>query len=571
MRFIVRGCMLLLTAVLPILILTTCGNAPQSEYAADAYEYDTILQIHSSYNYMHDEGQVLAFAHYHGIVFDDTNVLDRNQRGLTTQARVGVRRYMFSKDDEIAKLSFIYDTERLIDEIDDIMTIQSGLAVITMLDGHQYWNVGNNISVCHDNINTHGWLVHHFSLRRFPMWLSVGIETVARSNRGLFEPPPLYDFDLQMPNFSDLNFAPRAWGLPEHRQAIYTAYHFIRFLQNQGSLNCLVSLYKNGDHPVATETATYYFGRFSNLNAMLGLILELTMDGKGGNVPCNPLHVRASTNYGHYEFSLYGPYSRLDAYVLAEIVEFLEEGKLFAKDFFLEYYDFDFIPITHRLHLCDTNGTGGAAFIDGAHYVLSGSSSFILWGIHEITHLIQAHAGVAYFFPIGEGIAEFMVDFFLGETGRDDFNKRRYTRHKIAAAVLTSGLYLQGASDYARALGFHEGSQRYVPEINRHSTSFSFTHFLIQEYGIEKFMEAHALSSSVVERFAEVYGMTINEMVGIWREFLEQSFCFDSYSILECACEPINDEPCCSFVCVCEFNEPLEFEVIRRMDIHEVN
>ena len=105
MRIIVRGCILLLTAVLPILILTTCGNAPQKEYAADADEWGTVLQIHSSYS--HDEGQVLAFAYYHGLVFDDTNVLDRNQRGLTSQARVGVRRYMFSTDDEIAKLFFI--------------------------------------------------------------------------------------------------------------------------------------------------------------------------------------------------------------------------------------------------------------------------------------------------------------------------------------------------------------------------------------------------------------------------------------------------------------------------------
>ena len=151
---------------------------------------------------------------------------------------------------------------------------------------------------------------------------------------------------------------------------------------------------------------------------------------------------------------------------------------------------------------------------------------------------------------------------------------RKYTRHRIAAASITNGIYLRGASDSARAQGFHEGSQIYVPELNRHATSFSFIHFLIQEHGIDKFMEAHALSSSVVERFAEVYGMTINEMVGIWREFLVQSFCFDSY--LECTCEPINSEPMCPyvcgpFVCVCGFNEPLQFEVTRIIDIHEVN
>ena len=537
-------------AVVFVLLTAACGNASGAPSTGfnEAYDYEAIVyeaaQLNGFADSLTDDSNVVL----PDFDFEETNLLDRNRRGLTSQARVGARRYMFSIDDEYAKRSFIYITERLINEIGNLVALPSGMAIITMLDCDQYRFENNNITVCHEDYYTFGWLVNQFSVRRIPIWLSVGIETVARSNLGMFEPIPLSN--VQVPRgFGEMNFLPYNWGSHEYRQSMYTSYHFARFLHDNGYLASLAGLYIDGRLDEASDMANDLFVNFAGQPLTQYFDMSFRLGVAKGDVMLDDVIFHKTTDLGHFVFTFEGANRKVELSTLVEYVEFLEKGTEFVKEFFQRYYDFDFIPITHQLHFTDTHRSRGHANTAGAtQYIAVGRDSCILpIAIHEIAHLFEAQAGATQLFiPFSEGIAQFLSEYFMHEMGRDNFVEQVNRSHLLASARLESGLYL-----YSSLIGYYSRNRStYIPELNSHQTSYSFTFFLIENYGIDNFMQVYAMQSSVIERFADVYDISINEMIGNWRAFLDYNFPTSDWDTT-CYCFEDEDEICCPEECWC--------------------
>jgi len=137
------------------------------------------------------------------------------------------------------------------------------------------------------------------------------------------------------------------------------------------------------------------------------------------------------------------------------------------------------------------------------------NNHFPLIAAHEISHIIEYRLHGNPFPPFSEGLA-YLVNYYFDERSLDIYGHT----HEAAQKLLASGNYMR-ISDIGWR--YDRNHWLYKSELSSRTTVTSFVKYMYETYGGENFFQVHWR----IFRFEEVYGITIDEMILQWREFLE--------------------------------------------------
>jgi len=156
---------------------------------------------------------------------------------------------------------------------------------------------------------------------------------------------------------------------------------------------------------------------------------------------------------------------------------------------------------------------------------------FVSWELlmHEFWHVITGRYGMRDdrmvgfpFYPFNEGMAEAIWKYYRIEnegSSTDIFN----TVHRMARTWMPYR-NAERPPHFSQG-GFIEGIYpqflpNFIMELSTYITAESFTIYLLETHGKEKFSQVYFH----IENFENVYGITLQEMIDRWLEFLEEKF-----------------------------------------------
>jgi hypothetical protein len=382
------------------------------------------------------------------------------------------------------------------------------------------------LTINHDDFNTFGWLVNRLSERRLPIWLSVGIEAIARENIGL-PLPCLNELSIEE-NFGDFYFAPRFRDTPQREEAIVTAYHFVSFLHENGLLSELARQYVYGNIREANAKAKTHFYSFAG-RPMTPFILEL----RHGDFIAVRENLRSHrtgtyallkyTDWGNYVFLFDDSFQIFPIESLQEQIDYIDRATQFAVEWYSEVFDFDYEPITHLINhrnIMRAGNTEYAAYADSWTNIISYaglSNQHPYFAAHEVSHVLEYRVRwLSPYPPFSEGLAEVINLIFNDNLSVSASDSRRYTTdiHHSAHSLFATGAYSR-ISDISERFT-PDLSSVYIPELSARTSAISFVKYLIDTYGTKMYFQVHW----DIARFPYVFGITIDEMILEWREFL---------------------------------------------------
>ncbi|MCL2236159.1 MAG: hypothetical protein FWB98_06950 [Defluviitaleaceae bacterium] len=529
-------------------ILSAC-----SACNSGAYEEES----HSASNEQHEENnQGNEPQNLHTISFNPTDAI-RQAQGLLYYAEISGRTYFLMEDNFDLGVDFVEVNEKLIQEISSFASIGTPPFQFSLTSDENNFGIrGMNTVFNHENANTKGWLVHIWTSGRIPMWLSAGMEVVALSNLGLFEPSDI----IYIPqNFGDLLLMPSNWGTQEQAQGIDAAYHFVRHLINTQAFDEIINLLVAGDDD-AHEKLSAYFADFSGGEQLSGFEYVLfTLDSGGA------YSIRKSTDLANYHFIFDDFSQHLDIETIVLYVEYSEDGIEFVYNWYSQFFDFEFVPIhrfqffynPHPLHY----GVGGDIGRDLVRIFNLGRRDiapfFVI--VHEITHALEVQVFGSLSHPsFSQGLAEaleYLHHIYDHHRGGFGFYYELLTaplEDENAVNGLRENLYIIYGTHYAAdhfienfIIGFdpmsiaHHRAYQVIyrhetlpnpeamsvaplfgdeisPYLSSYVTSHSFVMWLMETYGHENYARVHF----DIHYFEDVYGVTITEMVDRWLGFL---------------------------------------------------
>jgi len=249
-----------------------------------------------------------------------------------------------------------------------------------------------------------------------------------------------------------------------------------------------------------------------NEAALLGLIMQERDHRAGGGY-----YVTKSTDWANYIFVFRNLDELIPFYDIVSHIEYIDRASEFVVDWYKKVFDFEFEPINHRIHQTElVRGTGFVAVAAvGTNEIIYGglNAGFPYVSAHELAHMMDYIAnGVAMFAPFSEGIAHLMEYYFDRDAmeGLEDISI-----HGIAHHGFATGYYIY-VSDINPA--FVPELPQYVPELSARVSATSFVQYLIETYGAEKYFQVHWRGAV---GFDNIFGITLDEMIVQWQEFLE--------------------------------------------------
>jgi len=483
-------------------------------------------------------------------IFEET-ALSAQQRGFKKTTSIGHRRYFFPNQDIESNYAFVVATEQIINEVKNIFPSTTELREINRIylasnrDEYRFElrPILLYLSIRHDCLDNIGWLTHAKSEQRLPMWLSVGIEAVARSRIGLYSQSQINAFSE---NFGDLLFTPINWGATEHVNAVASSYSFVKFLDAYGYLPKIINYYMAHNQQSARALSSSAFYRFVGKYGPTTHYLHF--DAEGGYA------FNTGTDMAFYSFVFDSIYEYIEFERIMNYVNFMDDGIRVAVGWYKEFYDFYFTPIEVNIFYNPGRGLGFAYYPWRIH--LYNLRRFPPHSIsHEASHLLTTLISNDYdkiFTPFDEGLAFYL----MAKHGiYDRFNhgfqlQYRYyaTMHHIDSmsggfygveaivrellsnsdfigldhffAYLVLGQYIEGLClvpwFWTRASRVMYGQYESIGDISTFQTAASFVAYLIEEYGAKAYMQVHFDVSS----FEYVYGVSICEMIDSWKLFL---------------------------------------------------
>ena len=436
--------------------------------------------------------------------------------------RVGNTQYLFPTNDATTNTRFVNQTEALIREIGNLITIHNmplnlHLAINLEQIGIREDNV---VALSHDRAHGFGLFAYRLHHRealvleetyvkdkdepRLPFWLLAGIEAVSRKNTGLdFFNPITTDLDFTeikfTEDFGDVHFLPIRWGTPGHLQAINTAYHFTTYLIEKKQFNGLVNMYVEGNRQEANDLAQKLFSEFANttLNTSFNLMFGIQ----------NTYVVTYKLPFSTTNFIIgYGDTRRLNEEDFRLHAQRFEEATVFVVDWYSKYFTWSYKHINHNV-IGFEPCRGGIARLVANVSVSYGALSHQVRNYvaaHEVQHLVAYQInGHTSFTPFCEGMSMYMMWLFAGESqtwrNRDLTNYLRPSRQTFESLKLP----------------FSPGTAHYSPFINSYETSGMFVLYLIEKHGTEKFLQVKWNVGS----FERVYGMSLERKIDEWLTF----------------------------------------------------
>ena len=483
--------------VLLMSLLTSCGS--------DTQAYETNLINHEADEESANEvaNQTISVSTFDiQPTFTKINYLPLSLH-YAVEADIENRRYLFPTDDEYQNTKFINLMEEAIYLIENIISlpISSSTIIISFSEEDETTIFGQAIDA-----------VLASSRHQLPFWFSSGIEAYIQSNAGLLY---LIEGDIS-DDFGDMSFLPHFWGTTEHETAINTAGNFVKFLSDNGLFDKLVGLYLEEDIRTADQAARTHFLSFAG-KPMSESNFRLELRSDDGYL------VTQSTEWGEYIFIFNTFQHFFDAVAMQQDIDSADRASEFVAGWYSEHFDFVFVPITHRIYMDSELMISGrylntfAAASGPANLIrYSGMSVAFPHAVpHEVSHILEWQIGRDPFITFSEGLANVIWFSFADYIGFDveTIGFSRFD-HPWAFWYLDSETYLN-PSDLGGS--FAVSTPRRFQEISHHVTATSFVQYLIETYGAEKYLQVHW----DVDGFDEVFGISIEEMILRWREFLE--------------------------------------------------
>lgn len=539
-------CLLVVTVFVMLAFLAACSNTYENGYGSEHDDYNT-----------YTAGTPMT-VHVTPIVFEETDHIVRSLRGFASTTQVDGRQYFFEDDNDYHNTLLVYKTESLIQELLTIAPFRhSSLRINFAPDVSRYRLAGSEVttSLDNNNVDTIGWIAHAMSVYRIPLWLSVGVEAVVREDLGLFEPQGNISN-----NFGDFDFVPAAWGSTDHRDALNTAYYFVRFLQENNYLDTLLELYGDNEHLIADKRAVEWFYDFSG--GVMDTLFEVRL---GDSSHPNGYLVRVSSDVlpsgiGHIHFMFYEFSENMTREVIKEHVSFIKDAFHFAENF----YDGFGIPrhnaIDIRFNMTYTTTGGPSGWVLGSLVEIRnvGTRPRSQAIAHEMAHVFTPVFGLPTHPIFDEGLAN-LVGFlqyadYLNRKGLSFARPEgsiwqiayRYglieaVKHKniISTAEMNRiwednniGLFMDiivywlqnfgddpAVTNWIRTDRFrHITSTWPSPYLNTYTSAYSFVRYLIGTHGKERYSLLEGF-----ENFEYVYGKSLDDMVAEWKVYLSDT------------------------------------------------
>ncbi|MCL1994737.1 MAG: hypothetical protein FWG63_00860, partial [Defluviitaleaceae bacterium] len=392
MKKIKKAITLASIVVLPALSLSACGSIVSN------YESSVPVMSIENENY---------------ITFSEASSVLRATSGAIVTAQIDNRLYTFANDDTTNNIGFINKTESVVWHLNELgFSIFPASQIQIHSTVENLFTAFSGTSVHFDNPNTIGWLAHLMSSQRLPVWLCVGIEAVARKEAGLLYISQDGFLTTDEP-FGDIVFTPVKWNNLEQEQAINNAYHFVRFLINDGHLLGLMNAYieQIDSIYVANSLAEYLFYYFA------GEIMDTTFSlNFGGGL--NQYSINTTTDFGDVSFVFDNFYPIISLDRIREIADLKEYAMLFAMDIHdpcgvldMSYIRIsaimDYAPGARLGWASGSTSTFGVGRIGELSY---GRFNDVL--AHEISHILTRQLGMPIHPELDEGLAEIVGSLF---------------------------------------------------------------------------------------------------------------------------------------------------------------
>ena len=487
------------------------------------------------------------------ITFTEPNNFMRGVSGVVQATQMGTRQYFFFTDNEAANLPFVLQIEAIVRMLEQYMPTRARIEIFYTEDESLYGVNGHQVFINPMNPNTYGMMIYTLSLGRIPIWLSVGMEIAAGT--GL-------EGDYTPGGLGDIYFAPFYWGTPGHTQAIATSYNFVRFLIDKDYLADIIDLYRNGNTSDADYMAAQIFYQFSGnkLNTFLNLSFSDTFYAYTITANTEMAHYTIPFPSFYYQFQFDDVWLRdRDRYILTafgadninsstllDYIAYVDNAIKFVKNWYIQFLDFDFIPIRTEIAMRSLAYAGAAAYANHGRMRLSVLS--LTAAAHEASHVISRFVGGTIFPPFDEGLADVLHVLHANyDKNNHGFEYRIW--EELWANVTVQLLYQQWGNfskdalrnyllnnfnstafrhvdsyislnytniDNNPSFNFSPRHPHYIPELNTHDTASSFVHYLIETRGAEAYVQVHF----DINLFEYVYGKTLHEMVDEWLAFL---------------------------------------------------
>ncbi|MCL1994735.1 MAG: hypothetical protein FWG63_00850, partial [Defluviitaleaceae bacterium] len=536
MKKIKKAITLVSIAVLPVLLLSACGNS-----VSDTENY----YLHASVA----PGVLIENAD--SIIFSEASSVLRAISGAIVTAQIDNRLYTFTTDDTTNNIDFINKTESVVWYLHELgfptlLTSQIQIHSTT----ENLFTASSGTSVHFDNPNNIGWLAYLISNQRLPIWLCVGIEAVARKEAGLLYISQDGFLTTDEP-FGDLVFTPVKWNSLEQEQAINNAYHFVRFLINNGHLVELIDAYieqgRNLDE--ANRLAEYLFYGFSGEAMDTTFLLSLAYS--------NRYSLNTTTDFGDMRFAFDNFYQNIPLDRIREIADLKEYATLFAANIHdpCGVLDMSYIilhaTINYGADAADGFATGTTITVNRIGELLSfGRFYYVL--AHEISHVLSRQLEMPLHIELDEGLASIVGSLFV--THMQSIREGQFVPHLSCCPTppylledilgdifneedIVADIWqtIQGEQDFIRLQNLviywyfnlndyqqnlgsitqpvhpHRVGVSLSPYISTFGLAGAFVHYLLNTYGAEAYVQ---FASST---FEEAYGITIHEMIDRWK------------------------------------------------------
>jgi len=470
---------------------------------------------------------------------------------MQSVAIADVRRYHFPTNNDAYNLALASQFEGVVYMFSEFFDTNRPLQTIITQDVDGYslrGTIGQNLVFNPDDPTTYGWFVYSMTLGYLPMWLSSGMEMVARG----------IELDYSLSALCEMYFAPFSWYSVEHRQALSTAYHFVAYLIESDQLTDIVNLYMTGDRRNADMHAAEQFYLFSGYN--LDTFFSLSFSGSAFNIYANTdmaiytfelpeFHNQIEwpdTEFMQFIRTLYDV-DDLDKTKILRVIEYMDDTIMFVKNWYSQAVSFDFEPIrtsipmmtgiwprsgdgemTIPINLLSTLTVHFATriinnmidsdpifppFEEGVAQILQ-----YLHGLHDRNNI-----GWAYqYWPILlEDVIIYLYEMGVFESATIanailDFLLRDYESYTVWYHFLANETFTMSARMRSSIVDFRPWTGGHPIEIHSLVTSRSFVQYLIDTYGIDSYLQVHF----DVSLFEYVYGVTIQEMTEKWMEFV---------------------------------------------------
>jgi len=519
--------LILAVLLLSLVVFTACGE--------DDYEVlgDYVAEMEGGVENEVEEIIIPAL----DITFNETDSIIATTTGYTHTTQLGRRTYMFRCDDEVSNTNFVNTVEAIAQELEQFITISDVQFRINASsdDPWSYTFTNNELSMNFDNSVTAGWFTHAMSRGDLPIWLSAGLEVYIRGNIGLYAPAT--NSPASVAGFGDIMFIPEKWATVEMNTAIDIAYLFVNHLSENNLLENLIETYMGGDIATGNQVAERYFYSYFGEEMDMALRLEYFQ--------ANTSHVIIVTSdigEHHFFFSHFDQNVPLSEIIL--LVTYMHDAAVFVIDFVYEFRSFEAAQLTFHLMYNRVDNRFAGGFDDRRDVISIFNMQTRPWDIlmtipHEISHAVM-HFMVGYPLedPFDEGFANFMSIAFNETDEAQSFphlqmmiddgfappvdNVREWANF-LRSWSFHMGAYIRRiAEDYTlENVGFgtrytNVNDPNHITDINTYWTATSFVIYLIDTYGIDKYMQVHWDT----DNFANVYGRDIHGMIEEWRLFL---------------------------------------------------